>query len=118
MRLQLGKLGTFGEVVTAILCLICFPKLALIGIALGLGVLAPYESWFDSASQIFLASPASAISCCIDTTATEGGPALATLGFALVPGSLWFHYVEDLVCLGLFAVVTAAPWGCLRCEGV
>lgn len=103
MRLQLGKLGTFGEVVTAILCPICFPKLALIGIALGLGVLAPYESWFDSASQIFLASPASAISCCIDTTATEGGRRLQP------SVSPWFREVCGFTMLKTWCVLACLP---------
>jgi mercuric ion transport protein len=45
MKPRLEQTGTWGAVVAAILCPMCFPKLALIGAALGLGVLAPYEGW-------------------------------------------------------------------------
>jgi hypothetical protein len=35
---------------------------------------------------------------------------LAGAGVALVLGSLWLHYVEALVYLGLAAVVAATVW--------
>ena len=41
----LDKFGSVGAVVAALACPICFPKLALIGAALGLGVFAPYEQY-------------------------------------------------------------------------
>ena len=41
----LDKFGSVGAVIAALACPICFPKLALIGAALGLGVLAPYEQY-------------------------------------------------------------------------
>jgi mercuric ion transport protein len=39
------KFGTTGAVVAALACPICFPKLAVVGAALGLGILAPYEKY-------------------------------------------------------------------------
>jgi mercuric ion transport protein len=45
MRIQIEKLGTVGAVIAALACPICFPKLALIGAALGLGIFAPYEGY-------------------------------------------------------------------------
>lgn len=45
MRLILEKIGTGGAIVAALACPICFPKIALIGAALGLGALAPYEGY-------------------------------------------------------------------------
>jgi mercuric ion transport protein len=39
------KLGTTGAVIAALACPICFPKLALVGTALGLGIFAPYEKY-------------------------------------------------------------------------
>jgi mercuric ion transport protein len=50
-RLSLEKLGTLGAVLAALACPICFPKLALIGAALGLGVLAPFEGYVVVAIQ-------------------------------------------------------------------
>ena len=93
MKLQLEKLGTFGAVVAAILCPICFPKLALIGAALGLGVLAPFEGWFAVASQVFLVVAALGHLIIYRRHRNMGVPALALLGVLLVLGSLWFHYV-------------------------
>ena len=39
------KSGSIGAFIAALACPICFPKLALVGLALGLGVLAPYEGY-------------------------------------------------------------------------
>ena len=111
MKLQLEKLGTVGAVLAAILCPICFPKLALIGAVLGLGVLAPYESWFAAASQAFLVVACIGHLLIYRRHRNKWVPALATLGVLLVLGSLWFHYVEALVYLGLFAVMAATVWG-------
>ncbi len=47
MRLKrahwLERAGTFGALVAAAACPVCFPKFALLGAGLGLGVFAPYE---------------------------------------------------------------------------
>jgi len=50
-RLSLEKLGTFGAVLAALACPICFPKLALVGVALGMGVFAPFEGYVVLAVQ-------------------------------------------------------------------
>ena len=39
------KFGTAGAVVVALACPVCFPKLALVGTAIGLGIFAPYEKY-------------------------------------------------------------------------
>lgn len=44
-RPSVEKLGSVGAVVAALACPICFPKIALIGALLGLGVFAPYEGY-------------------------------------------------------------------------
>ncbi len=44
-RPSLEKLGTTGAVLAATLCPVCFPKVALVGAALGLGWLAPFEQY-------------------------------------------------------------------------
>ena len=44
-RTFVEKFGTVGAVVAALACPICFPKLALVGAALGLGIFAPYERY-------------------------------------------------------------------------
>ena len=37
------KIGSIGSLVTAMACPVCFPMLAVVGSALGLGVLHPFE---------------------------------------------------------------------------
>jgi mercuric ion transport protein len=43
--------GTSGAVIAALACPICFPKLAIVGAALGLGIFAPYEGYIALAVQ-------------------------------------------------------------------
>ncbi len=45
------KLGTGGALLAALACPVCFPKFALVGAALGLGVLAPFEGYTALAVQ-------------------------------------------------------------------
>ena len=51
-RLSTEKLGTVGAFVVAIACPICFPKLALIGAALGFAAPAPLEGYFAIVVQL------------------------------------------------------------------
>jgi mercuric ion transport protein len=39
------KFGTVGAVAAAAACPICFPKLALVGAAIGFGIFAPFEGY-------------------------------------------------------------------------
>ncbi len=103
----------------AILCPICFPKLALVGAMLGLGVLAPYEGWFAAAAQVFLVIALAGHVVAYRRHRNRWIGALAGAGGALVLGSLWVFYVETLVYLGLAMVLTATLWGVFamrRCE--
>ena len=50
-RTFVEKFGTVGAAVAALACPICFPKLAVIGAALGLGIFAPYERYIALAVQ-------------------------------------------------------------------
>lgn len=54
MRSKLEKVGSFGAIVAAAACPICFPKLALIGAIFGFGVLAKYEVVFFYIAQILI----------------------------------------------------------------
>jgi hypothetical protein len=42
-RRIIEKAGSIGAIIGALACPICFPKIAIIGSAIGLGVLAPFE---------------------------------------------------------------------------
>ena len=48
----LDRFGTIGAVVAAAACPICFPKLALIGAAVGLGAFAPHERYIAIVVQV------------------------------------------------------------------
>lgn len=54
MRDGVGKFGSLGAILTAALCPICFPKLALLGAFFGLGFLTKYETVFFFTAQIFV----------------------------------------------------------------
>jgi mercuric ion transport protein len=113
------KAGTAGALLAAILCPICFPKLALVGALLGLGVLAPFEGWFAAAAQVSLVVALAGHAVAYRRHRNRWIAALAGAGVALVLGSLWFHYLEALVYLGLAGVLAATTWGAFalrRCD--
>ena len=108
MKLPLERLGTVGALLAAIVCPICFPKLALIGAALGLGALAPFEGWFAAAAQVFLVLAVMGHLVAYRRHRNPWVLLLAGVGAALVLGALWVKYIE--VYLGLLAVVVATVW--------
>lgn len=110
MKIQLEKFGTMGAFLAAILCPVCFPKLAIIGTVLGLGALAPYESWFAAAAQGFLVLSLAGHVIAFRRHHNLWIVILAGLGVGLVLGSLWLYYIEVLVYLGLAVVVAATVW--------
>lgn len=54
MKSHLDKVGSFGAIIAAAACPICFPKLALLGALLGLGGLSAYEWQFLIAAQVLV----------------------------------------------------------------
>ena len=110
MKLNLERFSTAGAFLAAVVCPICFPKLALIGAALGLGTLAPHESWFSLAAQAFLVLATVGHVLAYRRHHNVALPALSAAGTALVVGTLWFYYVEALVYVGLAAVAGATVW--------
>lgn len=110
MKPQLEKSGTIGAVLAAILCPVCFPKLAVIGAILGLGTLAPLEGWFAAAAQGFLVLAFIGHLLALRRHHVVWITLLAGLSLLLIFGSLWIHYIEALVYLGLAAMVAATIW--------
>src|SRR5215470_3932850 len=51
-RTVVEKVGSIGAIIAALACPICFPKLALVGVAVGLGILAPYEGYMAKGVQV------------------------------------------------------------------
>jgi MerC mercury resistance protein len=54
MKTYLEKIGSFGGILAAAACPVCFPKLALIGALFGLGALGAYESALFAAAQLLI----------------------------------------------------------------
>lgn len=54
MQNKLEKFGSFGAIIAAMACPICFPKLALVGALIGMGALTPYETAFFFGAQILV----------------------------------------------------------------
>ena len=50
-RRFLEKEGSTGAIIGALACPICFPKIAIVGSAIGLGVLAPFEGYVAKGVQ-------------------------------------------------------------------
>ena len=55
MQNKLEKFGSFGTIIAAAACPVCFPKLAIFGALFGLGALSHYETAFFIGAQILVA---------------------------------------------------------------
>ncbi len=55
MKIHLEKIGSFGGMIAAAACPVCFPKLALLGALFGLGALSAYERQLFIAAQALVA---------------------------------------------------------------
>ena len=54
MKSWLDKAGSFGSVMAAAACPVCFPKLAALGVLLGLGALGSYEGALFAATKVLV----------------------------------------------------------------
>ena len=110
MRTKLEKFGSFGAIVAAAACPICFPKLALIGALFGFGVLAEYEVVFFYMAQLMIIF--ALIGHIITYKRLQN---LNLLIFAFISASLFFGslYVftsEVLSYLALTGMIVAMIW--------
>ncbi len=118
MRSRLDSLGTLGALLAALACPVCFPKIALIGAALGLGALAPFEGWFAAAAQVFLVIAGLGLLVTYRQHRRPVIPVLGWIGVLLVLGALWVRYVEGIVYAGLAVLVVATVWGMVAVRAV
>lgn len=104
------KFGTIGAFLAALACPICFPKLALIGAALGLGIFAPYERYIALAVQgLFV------LALCGQILAYRSHRNSWLLGFAIFTTALMFigYYVipsSILLQIALVGLVAGSVW--------
>ncbi len=110
MRSKLEKVGSFGAIVAAAACPICFPKLALIGALFGFGVLVKYEIVFFYMAQIMIII---ALVGHIITYKRLQNLTLLILAFISVIlffGSLYVFTSEILSYFALTGMIAAMAW--------
>lgn len=104
----LDKLGSFGAVVAAAACPVCFPKLALIGTLLGLGGLAAYETQFFIVAQALVLIAVLGQALSFAQHRRQSLLALSLLGGTFVFVGLYLLRSEWLTYAGLAALVLAS----------
>ena len=115
----LEEYGTIGALLAAAACPICFPKLALIGALLGLGVLAPLEGYFVLGAQAMLVLALAGNWISYRRHGERRIVLLAGISVVAVLGALWIRYQEWLVYAGLAGIVVATIWSAValrRCK--
>lgn len=110
MRIKLENYGSFGAIVAAAACPICFPKLALIGAYLGLGALAKYEVFFFYGAQILILIALIGHAISYRRVKNTALLALAICSAALFFVSLYAVVSEMLSYLALAGLVIAMIW--------
>jgi len=110
MRFKLENYGSFGAIVAAAACPICFPKLALIGAFLGLGALAKYETFFFYGAHILIV-----MALVGHVISYKKMPNRTLLALALISASLFFVSLylivsEILAYIALTGLVVASIW--------
>lgn len=123
MKDKLEKYGTFGAIVAAAACPICFPKLALIGALVGFGALAPYEIIFFYAAQILVLVALVGNYLAFSNHKNKAIFALAVCSVVLFFVSLYVLVNEYLSYVAILGMVTAVilqiveSRKCQSCEG-
>lgn len=115
--MHLEKLGSFGSVVAAAACPICFPKLALLGAFFGLGGFGAYEWQFLIAAQLLVGIAVAGNVLAYLRHRKLWILAVALLGGAAFFGGLYVVGSEAVVYAGFAALVagsTAEMWGRAR----
>ena len=110
MRSKLEKIGSFGAIVAAAACPICFPKLALIGALFGFGVLAKYEIVFFYMAQILIILALVGHIISYKRLQNLTLLILAFISAILFFGSLYFFTSEILSYFALTGMIAAMAW--------
>lgn len=102
------KLGSFGAIVAAAACPICFPKLALIGAFFGLGAFSAYEYQLLIAAQVLVVVALLGHGLAYRRHRRPWLLATALAGGAAVFGGFYVAGSEWLVYAGFIGVVAAS----------
>lgn len=123
-RTGVEKFGTWGAVVAVAACPACFPKLALIGAILGLGVLAPYERYIALVVQVLCVIALIGQVLAFRMHRNVWVLALAAASTALMFAAYYVVGSTLLLELALFGLAAASVWQvvemrrCVRCAAV
>jgi mercuric ion transport protein len=115
------KIGTVGALLAAAACPACFPMLAVVGAALGLGIFQAFEGWVFIVFQILvvIAMLGSILSFLCHRRLLPLMIGLAAL--LLIFFSLYVRFNQFLLYLGLFGLAAASVFNfmanrqCARC---
>jgi mercuric ion transport protein len=110
MRNKLENYGSFGAIVAAAACPICFPKLALLGAFFGFGALAKYEALFFYGAHILIVIALIGHALSYKKVQKRGPFALAIISAVLFFVSLYVFVSETLSYMALAGLVTATIW--------
>ncbi len=110
MRNKLEQFGSFGAIVAAAACPICFPKLALIGALVGLGTLAKYEVVFFYGAHILIVIALIGHVISYKKVQNRILLALAIVSAILFFVSLYIFVSEILSYMALTGLVIATIW--------
>jgi len=110
MKNKLEKFGSFGAIVAAAACPICFPKLALIGALFGLGALAPFETVFFFTAQIFVVLAVIGHAISYKKHQNLKLLSLTVLSMILLFVSLYIYVSEILSYLAFSGLIVATIW--------
>jgi len=110
MRFKLENYGSFGAIVAAAACPICFPKLALIGAFLGLGALAKYETFFFYGAHVLILIALVGHVISYKKVQNRTLLALAIISASLFFVSLYLIVSEMLAYTALTGLVAATIW--------
>ena len=107
---KLENFGSLGAVLSAAACPVCFPKLALIGSFLGLGVFAKYEVFFFYGAQVLILITLAGHVNSYKRTKNRALLTLAVISAALFFVSLYVIVSEVLAYIALSSLVLVTIW--------
>ena len=107
---KLEKFGSFGSVVAAAACPVCFPKLALLGALFGFGSLVEYEVFFLYGAQILIVMAVIGHAISYKNRQNWSLLILAIFSATLFFISLYIYVLEILSYLALIGMVAATLW--------
>ena len=121
MQNKLEQFGSFGAIIAAMACPICFPKLALLGALVGMGALAPYETAFFFGAQILVVLAVVGHAISYKKHQNWKVLSLAVVSAILLFISLYVYVSEMLSYLAFSGLIIATVWlifenrRCARC---